>query len=279
MSYQQFRSRIAWGLWLLGLALFVAGNSTRPPAQESPEELSVALSVPAQLLLHAGDRFMAANAAIWRAIVVDTTILPKEALKVLARIQVDASWLNPAHEDNYYIAAAILPWEGQVASAQIVLQRATDARRNDYLPPFFYGFNQLQFFGDAAGASAAALIGAEHAQDPGDRQLLTVIGAKWLERTDDADAAQRVVLALAQGTSDRALKQHLLQRSERLRGLGVLRDAARSYERDQGRKLERLEDLVQAGYLAKLPQDPVGSGYDIANNWPVLRSAEGSDGQ
>ncbi len=259
--------------------MYVAGNSMPRPPRESPEELSVALSVPVQLLLHGGDRFMAANAGIWRAIVVDTTKLPREALEVLTRVQVDASWLNPAHEDNYYIAAAILPWEGQVDGAQIVLKRAMDARTTDYLPPFFYGFNQLQFFGDARGAYEAALIGAEHAQDIGDRQLLTVIGAKWLERTDDADAAQRVVLALAESTSDKALKQHLLQRSARLRGLGILREAARKYERREGRKLERLEDLVGAGYLEKLPQDPVGSGYGIANNWPVLRSTEGSSGQ
>ena len=45
------------------------------------------------------------------------------------------SWLNPAHEDNYYVATATLPWNGQVDAAQMILRRATLARQKDSQPP------------------------------------------------------------------------------------------------------------------------------------------------
>jgi hypothetical protein len=102
---------------------------------------------------------------------------------ILGQVQKDASWLNPAHEDNYYIATAILPWEGQVDPTQVILRRATLARFFDYQPPFYYAFNQVHFKGDAFGASEWLRQAAEKLPDPEERVTLADFAARWLDRT------------------------------------------------------------------------------------------------
>src|SRR5690606_35666466 len=119
------------------------------------------------------------------------------------------SWLNPGHEDNYYVAAAILPWVGEVDAAQNVLARASLARRYDYQPAFYYGFNQLHFRGDAAGASAWLREAAEHLPEGNNRIQMQNLAAIWLEKTQDIDLAIRVVEAMAEQAKRRDFKHYL----------------------------------------------------------------------
>lgn len=265
------RNEPAFGWIALGVLAFVVGNWTRPPAKYEPSELRVALNVPLQILAAWGDRYLAANAGTWRAIVVDATRMSSSTLAALARIQEDASWLNPAHEDNYYMAAAILPWEGEFERGQTILRRAMEARRGDILPAFFYGFNQIQFLGDWQSAYQAALRGAESAPTDGDRQLMTVTAARWLERSEDADSAIRLTAKLAETTRDRALQDYLRLRVERLENLRRLRLAAKEFESRFGSGIDSLADLVDSGLIERIPEDKVGLGYEVANHLPVLK--------
>lgn len=263
-------SMIALGV---GLGLFLYGNWERRPQPRAEDFMSIAIPVPMQMLYAAGDRFLAANIGAWRAIVVGTQKLPPETLSALAKVQEDVSWLNPRHEDNYYTAAAILPWEGKVASAQTVLWRASEALPEDVYPPFYYGFNQAHFLGDIPGAVQAFHLAAQHAQDVGTRQALTVIAAKWSEKADDATLAVQMVRVMAEGTRDKALKEYLNLRIERLEQLKVLREAQNQYLRSQGKPLNELSDLVDAGILPKMPEDPLGGGFALKNNTIVLLPA------
>jgi hypothetical protein len=49
-----------------------------------------------------------------------------EDYAVQAKLQRDIAWFNPLHEDNYYIGAAMLPWNGELDAAQYVLRKASD---------------------------------------------------------------------------------------------------------------------------------------------------------
>lgn len=255
---------------VLGIALFVLGNWERSPGGLPRDQLAVAMPVPVQILLAAGDRFAAANVGVWRAIMVSPGDLQRDTVPVLAAIQEAASWLNPAHEDNYYTATAILPWEGEVEKTQIILQRATEARPRDILPPFFLGFNRLHFLGDPQGASEAAQTAAQHAEDAADRQALLVLAARWAERVDDMQASIRLIRQMAETSRDPALQNYLQQRVKRLEGLLVLREATARFEAKHKRKVVDLNELVAAGVLERIPDDPLGGGYRLENHWPVL---------
>lgn len=265
------RSRV---LPILGLAvgglLYSAGNWERPRHPPSEELMSVALPVPLQMAYAAGDRYFAANVGAWRALMVGVGKLPPETLMALAQVQEDVSWLNPAHEDNYYTAAAILPWEGKVQATQVILSRATEARPNDVYPPFYLGFNKVHFLGDVPGAVAAFRVAATHAEDEGTKQALTVMAAKWSEKSDDTALAIQLVRGMAEGTKDRALRDYLIQRVTRLKGLKTLQDAQRQFISERGQPPESLEALVATGLLPGIPEDPLGGGYVIKENRVVL---------
>lgn len=248
---------------VLAIAAYLAGvqhvrDLPRPKAAEST--LSVAVPPLLQVALAGGDRYLAANMGVFRAVVAGTESLDPAGYAVLARVQQDVARLNPAHEDNYYIAQSILPWAGQVEAAQDILRRATVARPRDFLPPFFLGFNTFYFQHEPIAAARAMRAAADRVS--GEQRLaLLNISAKYYEKSDDPAFAIGMIRGLAENSRSPALRQYLQLRIQRLEGLQALRAAAAEYRRRTDHPLRRLDDLVQARILDALPQDPLGQGY------------------
>jgi len=239
--------------------------------KQAASEIEVALPLFVQVFMAGGDRFLAANLGNVRALIADTARMQPDQYKVLAKVQVDASWLNPAHEDNYYIAAAILPWNGQVDAAQTALRRASIARPFDYQPSFLYAFNLLQFKGDPSSASAWLRNAAAKLPDEDERLLMENFAARWLDRTDDLELAATVVDSMAKQARRKDFRTYLQQRAQRLRDLLVLRKAAAAFAARTGRAPEALEQLVSSGVIPAVPIDPFGFGYTLdAEGLPVF---------
>lgn len=265
------------GLILLaaGLILHLFATELRIPRLPHQDELSVATPVPMQLLVSFGDRFLAANVGVWRTLMVGSSNLPPETLKAQAKVQEDVSFFNPGHEDNYVIATAILPWEGFVEPTQIILQRATEIRKTDPYAPFFYGFNQIHFFGDAVGAYKYGQIAASHAQNLQDRQALIVISAAWSEKGNDPTTSIGVIGALADSVRDPGLKSHLLMRKKRQEIIVELQSLVSRYQLMYERLPENIESLKSVGMLADLPVDPLGTvNFFIDPNGVIRFSAK-----
>lgn len=260
---------------LLGCVVFVLAQSrlTGIKRAQMNAEIAIALPVFIQVMMAGGDRHLAANWATIRAMVTETSKMGPEDFRVLGLVQRDASWLNPAHEDNYYIATAILPWEGQVSAAQMILRRATLARFYDYQPAFYYAFNLVHFLGDYQAASEWLLQAAPKLPNPDEGLLLENFAARWLDRTQDVDLAARIVDAMAAQAKRKDFADYLRVRAQRLRDLGVLRRAAIVYAERHGKPLVELAELVSAGLVAKLPVDPFGFGFGVdPNGVPVLHN-------
>lgn len=257
---------------LLAMAVFVATAQRLKvaPRQSVQVEMQVALPLFVQVLMTAGDRNLAANIAAIRALVVNNFKMKPEEFAILAKVQDDVSWLNPGHEDNYYIAAAILPWQGEVDPAQLILARATKARRYDYQPAFFYAFNLLHFKGDAAGASAWMREAAEFLPEGNNRLHMQNLAAIWLDRVQDVDLAIGVVEAMVRDAKRRDFQQYLEKRVTRLRTLKTLRSAQAIYQQRFNRPLAAVQDLVNAGIITELPPDPFGFGFDIDRSGRVV---------
>jgi len=261
---------------MLCAAAFLAGVQylKTAPRQTVEVEMQVALPLFVQVFMMAGDRYLAANLAAIRALVVSTEKMKAEDYVTLAKVQGDVSWLNPAHEDNYYIAAAILPWVGQLDAAQTILARAVQARPYDYQPAFYYAFHLLHFKGDAEAASAALRAAAEKLPDGDERLQLQNLAAIWLDRARDVDVSIRVVEAMAQQSKRRDFRRYLEQRVVRLKNLKTLRAAATLFVARNGRPPAEPEDLVRAGLVPALPADPFGFGFTVGKDGQiVLRTA------
>ncbi|MBK6637703.1 MAG: hypothetical protein IPH08_06710 [Rhodocyclaceae bacterium] len=259
-----------WGLFVT----FSLGNRDHPRRILSPE-IEVTLPLFVQVLGFAGDRYLAANIAAIRALVVETSKMTPDQYPVLGRVQEDVAWLNPAHEDNYYTAAAILPWNGELEAAQNVLAKAAAVRYFDYQPAFYYAFHRLHYYQDPVGASEALLRAAERMPEGDERLQMQNLAAIWVSRSQDLQIAIRVVEGMAQQAKRRDFQAYLRKRITRLQGLKDLRSAQELYVQRYQRPLPRLRDLVTFGLLEKLPDDPLEFGYEIdAAGQIVLRTSK-----
>lgn len=258
--------RKQWPVAMLAvlLALIFAATTQRlksAPRQTVAIEMQVALPLFVQVFMAMGDRYLAANIAAIRALVVSTEKMKPEDYAILGKVQKDVSWLNPAHEDNYYIAFAILPQYGELDAAQTILARASRTRFFDYQPAFFYGFNQWYYKHDPAGAAAWLREAALKLPDPDQQLTMQNMAARWVDRAQDTELAIRVVEALAKEARRPDFRKYLETRVVRLRQLQQLRIAAETYRARFGKPVPDLPTLVTSGILPALPQDPFGFGF------------------
>lgn len=259
------RYPLSWLGLLLGCMVFALAQGQIQRVKRSQVNAEIAISLPSfiQVVLAGGDRYLAASWSSIRALVTETIRMGPEDFRVLAEVQRDASWLNPAHEDNYYIAAAILPWEGQLEAAQTILRRATLSRPFDVSPPFYYAFNLVHFSGDGLGAAAWLRQAAAKVPSPEQALMLESFAVRWLDRSQDIELAARMADEMAAQTKRKDFADYLRLRGQRLRDLAMLRRAASSYAEKFGRPAATLADLVQSGIVKNLPADRIGSGFAI----------------
>lgn len=264
----------AGGLTLAAIYGLAVGRLDRLPRPSIVDEMQVALPRFVQVLAGAGDRFLAANIATFRALVASTERMQEGNFRVQGILQADAAWLNPGHEDNYYVAAAILPWNGEFEAGQDVLRKASRARPFDWQPAFYYAFDIYHFERDPLRAAKVLRAAAPRARSENDRYALETVASYWLERGHEPRAAVRAIEAMADGARSGRFRAYLQLRANRLRGLILLQEAAQQYQLRTGRPIHRLEDLVTAGLIAELPADPFGFGYTIGpDGVPLLNNA------
>lgn len=262
-------------LLLFGTYVFSVRLVERQPRVEPNEEMRVALPVAVQLLMSGGDRYFAGNMAMLRVLVTPARVTSAESFAVQARVQQDVSWFNPANEDNYYVAAAMLPWYGQSSITQTILKRAANARPNDPNPAFFYAFNALYFDKNPVLASEWLRRAAQSTFDFEERVGLENMAARWIEKSSDVDLAIAVVKSMATEARQPDFRNYLLKRVARLENLKQLREATNVFVEKFGKPPTRLDDLVSAELIGSIPADPFGFGYGLnRNGLPVLYNSE-----
>ncbi|QLG89667.1 hypothetical protein HQ393_16210 [Chitinibacter bivalviorum] len=262
-------------LLAIGLLLHSIGSvhlNQHRSVKTQDDNLTIAMPVEVQLLTSAGDRYLAANINVFRAIMV--SYQPDQiTVNTQAKLQTEAATFNPAHEDNYYLAAATLSWQNAVPAAQQVLKRAMDHRQFDLYPPFYYGFNLRYFLHDTIGG-ARYIEEAAKRTNGGNQQALFAIAARWYEKAPDTQEAINIVRAMHKQSRDPALRKYLEQRISRLEGLATLKIAATQFIKLKKKPAKELSDFVNSGLLESIPLDPTGLGYEIdQQGTPILGNA------
>ncbi|MDN3577901.1 hypothetical protein QWZ03_14090 [Chitinimonas viridis] len=258
------------------LHLLVTDALHQQPRHRVQDEMQVYLPRSAQLVSAAGDRYLAANFAVFRAFMVGTHQLQPSTYVVLANLQRDASYFNPGHEDNYYVAAAVLPWNDQVEATQTILANTQLGRPTDALPAFLYGFNQLHFLQDPVGAAKTLQLAAARMPDADTRTSLEAIASRWVTQ-GDLDEASRLLRIMATQTRDKAFRAYLEKRIARVDLLKQLRMAVAKWQSERG-GVPTLEAMVARGYLAGMPVDPLGAEIVLdqqGNPLAVAKKARG----
>ncbi|BFN27266.1 hypothetical protein PSCT_03312 [Pseudomonas sp. SCT] len=260
------RKRTSLLLGLVAFALFavIAAWRAQQPVLLMPQLLADRVVIPAPLLvvLHGGDRFLAADLETMR---LSATGMDDRGVDTgyLVRAQREVARLNPCHEDNYYLANGLLTWGGAVEEGNDVLRAAVDCRFWDEFPPFFYGINLSFFQRDNEEAARVLEIGAQRSKvNAAAMQKLAVM--LRAEQFADERLALNYLGQQRDSATDLKLREMLDKRVVRLQGLVDLREAQRRYEADQG-PLADLQHLIEQGIIAELPTDPLRLGYELRN--------------
>ena len=258
---------------MLAIGLFHVSNQFLLPPRSRINvhpATQVVIPSPVQTIMYAGDRYLAANLETIRVASVGTS-----EERILAEYRVRAysliSELNPCHEDNYYLANAMLAWGGSVKEANNILEDATKCRRWDYMPPFFLSFNRYFFYRDLDGAIQAMNMAAERSDE--NRSIFersAIVMAA--EQFNDEEIAVEYLRNERDNAKDPKLAQGIDRRLQRLEGLLILRKAKIRYEKEIGRPLDTPEDLLSSGILETYPQDPANVGYELFNGEFRLRA-------
>lgn len=214
-----------------------------------------------QVGLSGGDRFLAANFSVFRSLIASSRDNQPEKYAVQAKVHSDASWLNPAHEDNYYIATAVLPWNGQIQATQSLLSSATSARPFDWLPPFFYAFNQYHFLADPIGGAEWMKKASLQTKDVDNQIWLNKIAAMWISRGINRNSSYQILLGMAAQTRHNSLRLDILKRADQLQNLILLDQAAQSFASTYGRRPNTVNELVESAIIKLPPKDPYNAEY------------------
>ncbi|MDZ7662339.1 hypothetical protein [Thiohalophilus sp.] len=260
---------------ILFALIFFFGNITGPgdiSRTEHSLEGQVVITAPVQLLIFAGDRFLAANLEAIRSatITLDDSNDRERAVYRLRSHRVVAQ-LNPCHEDNYYMGNAVLTWGGMEEAGNDLLQRATECRFWDEYPPFFLGFNQYFFFHNIEEAQNELEKAAKRSTNNSSvfRKLAIMINA---EEMNDEQMAINYLSNEIRTAQDPKLREMLEKRLVRLQGLVTLRKAQNTYEEETGESLDNPKQLITQGILHNFPQDPLNLGYEFINGEFRLRT-------
>jgi hypothetical protein len=255
---------VVWG-WILACGgVFGYSNlQLSHYAREFPDqEIEVILPRFVQVILTGGDRHLAANVGVVRSLLNPSAKDNYDHFITQAKIQQDVAWLNPRHEDNYYVAAAMLSWSGHSKEAENILELAANGRPFDSLPAFFLGFDYF-YFDQNPIVGAQWMYEAAKRADGQNRIAFSRIAARWAERGQDAKEALRVIQLMKEQARGNALRDYLTQRAARVEGLILLQEAANDYRAKFKRPLKTLDELIQAGVIKQIPQDPAGLGYMV----------------
>lgn len=255
----------------LALMLFWLSVAIRDDTQSRNQEKSAAIAIaaPVQILLYGGDRFLAANIETIRAAASSTA---PEAHSFSLRAHLEASRLNPCHEDNYWIGNVALSWGGAKEEGFALLRNAMRCRYWDEWPAFFYGFNQNFFNHNIKEARWALELAAQRTPHNANAALFRNFSIMLAAgEINDTRMALELIEKERDQASDPKLKEMLAQRATRLRGLLTLRDAQAAFETKTGRPLSDPQELLDSGYLDVYPTDPLGIGYEFRDNSFQLR--------
>lgn len=264
-----------FGSALAAIALFLLAAHNQPSSTNRIivlDDNQLVISAPLQIVMYAGDRFLAADLEAIRV----AAIGPSEEAGLAdfrRRAQTAVSQLNPCHEDNFFLANAMLTWGGAVEAGNNILERATECRYWDDIPPFFLGFNRYFFSRDLDGAQEALKKAANRSEKNRIplQQLSIVMASK---KFDDVKMAVNYLRSERDQAKDPRLVEMLNRRLKRLEGLITLREAQTRYEKKYKHPLKHPDDLITAGILTTFPDDPMRLGYEFDDGHFRLRAAK-----
>lgn len=167
--------------------------------------------------------------------------------------------LDPYFFDPYYFAGALLAWgPGMYEDAIGILKRALDYRPDDAFILFRIGFVYYYFLNDFE--NGARYIAAA-AQKPNAPDFYAPLAARLSYYAGDTDFSLLLLKSMLKDTRSPEIRKYYEKRILALEGMQILENAVRRFQEKRQDSPKNLEELVDAGFLETIPEDPYGGNF------------------
>ncbi len=177
--------------------------------------------------------------------------------------------LDPRFQDPYYLAEAVV-WESdpkRIDRINRLLERATRYRTWDGWFPFMQGFNHFFFRRDYHAAARSLKISSER---PGVPRLAAGLATRMYQRSGSTLSAVLFLKEMLKREKDPERIEEFKLRLMAFYRLWVLEQAMDRFFAKYKRRPERLEELVSAGIIPAIPEDPYGGRFYIRKDGRVI---------
>jgi hypothetical protein len=180
--------------------------------------------------------------------------------------------LDPRFLDPYVYAEMTLAWQaGMFEEANQLLLKATVNRPEDYRSSYYIGFNHFYFKKDAVKAAPHFRAAAMAPNAPGYIKGLAARVSLYGKQTS---LGISFLEDLIKETQDPKIVQYLKKRLIALKMLDYLEQWVLEFRKRNGEFPKSLEDLVSAGLIPSLPEDPYGGKFTLLENGRVYTTSE-----
>ncbi len=179
--------------------------------------------------------------------------------------------LDPYNMDAYYFTQAAFTWEvGRINDVNKVLQYGMKYRTWDYLLPFYVAFNDAYFLKDYRNAAIYMKKAAEISGDP----LYTTLAARFFYESRQNDLGILFLNVMEQGAKDKSIKKVYDVRKRALLAVKEIDGAVELYRKRFNRAPRDLHELISAGVLAKIPEDPYGGAFYMEDDGMIRSTSK-----
>ncbi len=169
--------------------------------------------------------------------------------------------LDPRSSDPYVIAATSLPFEaGMVKETNEILLQAAEMRPHDHRPYFFLWYNYFSFLNDP---DKAGYYLKKAAKIPGAPKYYAALASRMNVYSGQLYGAIVFLKEMINETTDPSMIKYLLLREDVLKKMLLLEQSVDKFKKMFGNKPTKLEELLKAGILTKIPEDPYGGTFFI----------------
>jgi tetratricopeptide (TPR) repeat protein len=251
---------LAYGLLILPFSSFIA---------QRPVEVKLGYLPHPQLLkiLSADHNLLLAEMSVIKVFFYFGTIVEKWHDNVIIRPEhanmyrtlQSATQLDPYNMDAYYFAQAAFTWElNRVAEVNKLLEHGVKFRTWDPWIHFYLGFNYAYFLKDYGKAAFYLRRAGELSPD---NALFARLAARYYYESDQTDVGLAYLETMIAQAKQKAVKETYQVRYNALLAVLTLEKARDAFANKVGRLPGSLDELILAGFLKQLPEDPYGGKF------------------
>lgn len=184
--------------------------------------------------------------------------LPSFAREPILRTAEVVTRLCPYYYDIYYIANGYLSWDfGDVENANRFLIKGIEFSPRRWIFYLYLGFNYFYFLKD----NEKGAYYLEKASEISGRPFYAHLAAKLLYASGKTEVAMGIVKNMLENTKDDGWRKSLEIRLKALEAIYTIEKAVESFREKMGRNPEKIGELVKAGFLKSIPEDPYGGEF------------------